>query len=255
MDKLPTVQALEGLADIYSTLAVEPPDRLLICSMAVLTATGFRIGELLTLPLDCEIEETRDGKLRYGLRFYKKKPRSSERQFAIKWVTPKGAELVKKALAEIKEITAPFRKQAKLLEQTPNVFPLIGYQWDQKLSAKEAADLIGFNSNKALYAAVKNRQSDGKSFFYYVGDISNYLFSRRVERLWTLKRNDGTYQMLSETLLLAPKNFFHGQRGVIKLLIEPLTDGFISDFLTGKSGIKSVFERFNLKEPDGIFCR
>ncbi len=83
MSKLPTAQALEGLADIYSTLAVEPSDRLLICLTAIITATGYRITELLTLPLDCEIEETRGGKLRYGLRFYKRKARSSARQFGV----------------------------------------------------------------------------------------------------------------------------------------------------------------------------
>ncbi len=41
----------------------------------------------------------------------------------------------------------------------------------------------------------------------------------------------------------------------MKLLIEPLTVGYITDFLTGKPGAKSVFERFNIKEPDGSFCR
>jgi hypothetical protein len=61
--------------------------------------------------------------------------------------------------------------------------------------------------------------------------------------------------MLSETLIIAPKNFFHFRRGTFPLLIEPVTVQHISDFLGGKPESKSAFERFSLTESDESFCR
>ena len=60
--RLPSDAALQGLADIYREHATEPRDRLRVAAVAILVVTGFRIGELLTLPLDCEVEELRGGK-------------------------------------------------------------------------------------------------------------------------------------------------------------------------------------------------
>jgi integrase len=65
MAMLPSQRALEGLAEIYNQLATESQDRLRACALAILVVTGFRIGELLTLPLNCEVEEERAGKQRY----------------------------------------------------------------------------------------------------------------------------------------------------------------------------------------------
>jgi hypothetical protein len=70
--------------------------------------TGFRIGELLTLPLDCEVEEPRGGKQQYGLRYYKEKARGGERMFAVRWLTDVGAELARRGL-ERSEASPPRR--------------------------------------------------------------------------------------------------------------------------------------------------
>lgn len=255
LKKLPTDNALEGLADIYHKYATELSDRLLICAIALLAVTGFRIGELLTLPVDCEVEEDRNGISRYGLRFYKEKPGSQERKFETRWITPVGAELVKKAIIEIKEITFLFREQAKLLEQNPDRFPLKGYKWNDKLSSRELADLLGFKNTETTNFEIKTGQKEGKYYYYPIVDVESYLLSRRVKNLWTLDRNDGTHQMLSETLLIAPKNFFHAQRGVINLLIEPVTVAHIGDFISGNPNVKNVFEKFGIKENNGNTCK
>lgn len=116
MAMLPSQQTLEGLADIYRELAIDPPDRLRICLLAILAVTGFRISELLTLPLDCEVKEVRGNNPRYGLRYYKEKARGGERMFAVRWLSGTGAELAQAAITEIRTITQPFREQAKILE-------------------------------------------------------------------------------------------------------------------------------------------
>src|SRR6266852_3172771 len=94
-DRLPTEAALLGLADIYRELATEPRDRLRIAAVAILVVTGFRIGELLTMPVDCEVEEVRSGRPRYGLRYFREKSRGGAKMFAVRWLTATGAELAR----------------------------------------------------------------------------------------------------------------------------------------------------------------
>src|SRR5437667_99864 len=92
-DRLPSDAALNGLADVYRQHAKEPRDRLRAAALAILVVTGLRVSELLTLPIDCEVEEVRAARPRYGLRYYKEKARGAERMFAVRWLTPTGAEL------------------------------------------------------------------------------------------------------------------------------------------------------------------
>jgi hypothetical protein len=256
---MPSKAALEGLADIYQRNAKEPPDRLRACALAVLVVTGFRMNELLTLPEDCEVEEVRRGKQRYGLRYYKEKAKGGERMFDVRWLTPTGAELARQAIAEIREITRGVRQQARLLEKSPERVPIPGYSRRDRVSPDEAAQMIGLQQVQFLYKPEYKelkRQREGDRCFYRVAEIEAYLLSRRVERLWTVDRRDGTYQMLSETLFIVSRHFFHSARSDCLLLIDPVTERHISDFISGGKGrSQSAFERFSITEPDGAFCR
>jgi hypothetical protein len=60
--------------------------------------------------------------------------------------------------------------------------------------------------------------------------------------------------MLSETLLVIFRNFFLS-RSDCPLLVEPVAIQHIADFLSGRGEIRSVFERFDIREPDGSICR
>ena len=141
--KLPSQKALEGVADIYRIHATEPGDRLRACALAILAVTGFRVGELLTLPLDCEVTEISGGKTRYGLRYYKEKARGAEKMFDVRWLTATGADLARKAITEIRAITPQARERAKILEQNPSRVPLPGYDWSDQMSPKEVAKILG----------------------------------------------------------------------------------------------------------------
>ncbi|HSL93508.1 MAG TPA: hypothetical protein VK905_02775, partial [Bacillota bacterium] len=44
VERLPSPRALEALADLYGSRAAAPPDRLLLAAVALLTVTGFRVG-------------------------------------------------------------------------------------------------------------------------------------------------------------------------------------------------------------------
>jgi len=256
--KLPSDAALRGLADIYREHATEPRDRLRAAAVAILVVTGFRIGELLTLPLDCEVEELRGGKQRYGLRYYKEKARGGERMFAVRWLTDVGAELARRALGEIGRITAEARERARALESAPHRVPIPGFHWAARMASQEVARALGMKNSKSVYRIPGNRlprHQDSQGSFYRAFEVEEYLRTLRVKRLWTLDRRDGTHQMLSGTLLIAFRNFFHPGRPACPLLIEPVVVQQISDFLSKRGETRPAFERFNIREEDGSVCR
>lgn len=253
--KLPSPQALNGLAAVFHNRATEPADRLRIDALALLVVTGFRIGELLSLPLDCEEEEIYQGEKQYGLRYYREKARGEALQLAVRWLTPVGAQLARKAIAEIRVITAPFREQARRLEQNPSNVTFLGSQEAEKLTPQEAQHILGM---KSLDTLRQNRSIQflrhGKPWhtFYLASEVAAYV-SARQHTLWTLDRRDGTYQWLSETLLIAPRWFFRPRNRVNPLLIEQVSYPDILNFLT--SPFSSVFKRFDIHEADGSVCR
>ncbi len=256
--KLPSRKALEGVAEIYHTHAKNPADRLCACALAILAVTGFRLGELLTLPLNCETVERVDGRERYGLRYYKEKTRGAEKMFDVRWLTAIGAELARKALAEIRELTLPARERANILEQNPNRVPIPGHQWADSLSANEVANVLGMKHARSVHLIPSEKLPSSKvkgNCVYRGSDVEAYLFSERVEQLWTLDLRNGTYQMLSETLLIAFARSFQLTHPVNPLLVEPMTSRQLDRFLTGKGTEKSAFERFGISEEDGTVCR
>src|SRR5665213_1619017 len=250
-DRLPTDAALQGVADIYREHAKEPADRLRAAAVAILVVAGFRIGELLTLPLDCEVEEVRCGNPRYGIRYYKEKARGAEKMFAVRWLTATGAELARKAIHDIRTLTQDARSRAAVLEKTPHRVPIPGFHWAARMTAAEVTLALGTKKVPSLLP----RHHDREGVYYRAFEVEAFLQSRRGSPLWTLDRRDGTFQMLSETLLIVFRNTFHPGRAVFPLVVQPVFVSQIADFLAGGGGTASAFERFGIHEPDGSFCK
>ena len=261
--KLPSSQSIAGLATIYR-FAPEPKDQLRAAILALLLATGLRVGEVLTLPLDCEVEAVQADKVVYGLRYYREKVSHAENRYDIRYLSPKQAELARHAVQRLRLLTAAVRVQARVLEQEPSRVAIPGFTGNDRLTAAVIAPACGFkegrNGQKYVSKLAKAghfcRYTDEAGDFYYVAaELEAYLLSERVERLWTLDRKDGTYQLLSETLIIAFKNFFHSEKATNPLLVEPVSHAQISDFISGKKSTRSVFERFEIRETDGTFCK
>jgi hypothetical protein len=104
-------------------------------------------------------------------------------------------------------------------------------------------------------AEMPRTRGPGYDYYCLTADVEAYLLKKRVKRLWTVDRGDGTYQMLSETLLIAFRNFLHPVRATNQLLVQPITAGQFGNFLSGNTGVQSVFERYDIRDEDGPVCR
>lgn len=88
-------------------------DQFYLPVLTLLLGTGFRIGELATLPVDCLIEE-RD---RLGIRFYpEKKPRLD-----IRWIPENWQEAIKDAYQRVYKLTDTGRKIASEKRVNPSI--------------------------------------------------------------------------------------------------------------------------------------
>lgn len=259
LSKLPTTTALEGLADVYNQLAQTPQDRLRIAAVAILVVTGFRVGELLTLPVACEVEEMRRGRPAYGLRYYKSKAGAPGKLYDVRWLTPLQADLAREAIREIRDITEPARQQAKVLEDNDPHIPIPGFAETDRMYARDIQHIMGMPQLSAVHGTISREQlpryGKEKKYYFLPSEFEAYLQTRRVKNLWTVAREDGTYQMLSESLFVVFKNFFFPRGGHVCLLAEPIRKSQINSFLSSHGLNKSVFERFNIREEDGTFCR
>lgn len=253
VERLPSPRALEALADLYGSRATAPPDRLLLAAVALLTVTGFRVGELVTLPEDCEVREMRNGEPVYGLRYYKEKTRRREKMLAVRWLSLLQAELAQQAVLEIRQLTAGLREQARILEAHPDRVPIPEYEPDDRVDSKTLARILGLKRWRSIREYAKNglpcdRRPGESRYHYRIGDVELFLMRLRQTPLWVVDRGDGSRQSLSETLFILPRNFLDPNKAPIRLLVEPLRVGQLQRFLAG------VFARFDIREEDGSYC-
>lgn len=275
LERLPTRRALVGLAEIYRLHAKEPCDRLLICAVGLLLVAGFRISELLSLPFDCWVAEPHRGRERLGLRYWNRKAKGGVWQWAVRWLSPMGAELARSLLDEINAITATARDQARILERDPTRVEIPNTEGRKTLTTQEIAFLFGTDLrgiNKRIFRGYLNLSLVGKEKFNKTNYINLYLKSdveaellKRRGKLYTFKLGNGKFQSLSETLLITHPGFLdltyrnppYRKNPVVTILVTNLNLGIIAGFLAGKRDKKgsrypSAFERFGILEPTNL---
>jgi hypothetical protein len=257
--KMPPEEAIFAIGKMFSGLATNERERLVVCALALLLATAFRVGEVLTLPLDCEVTEGSGADEKYGLRFYKEKSPSGEKRLAVRWLTAAQAELAKAAITEVKSHTEAARKRARILEQHPDTVLLPDVSPDELLAQDQVANLLGCARQSVYTIPVSKlpRQLSGQGYLFRASDVMTYLFSRRAP-LWVVDRRDGTYQLLSETLFIQFLNAGHANKAMNPLLVEGLHEQALNDFLGGRveknrTIMKSAFERYNIRNDNGQF--
>jgi len=267
MKRLPSDSAIQAVGDIYAKHAKEPRDRLIACILAVMLATAFRIGEALTLPLDCLCSEGTGTSKRWGIRYHKEKSRGGRKQLAVRWMTPKQAELARTAIQEAKKLTLAARKRARQLEARPDRVTLPGIAGNRLLRREEVAKLLRIaptSVNRLPFSelareAIRIPGRKSVRYEYRAEDVCSYLLRLRVPALWVVDRRDGTRQSLSESLFIAFRNFFNEHLETNPLLVEPVLEQVVNDFLGRRMALgtatRSAFIRFGLRDEDGQFFR
>jgi hypothetical protein len=146
--KLPSTEALDALATIFAEDPRESRDIFTTCTAAMLLCAPSRVSEVLALPADCEVWETkRDGTRAYGWRFQPGKGGAP----MIKWIPDAMACLAQEAIRRVRVMTVEARRIASWLENNPDMFyrhaacPDVAE--NEPLSIEQAAKAIGTPCN------------------------------------------------------------------------------------------------------------
>lgn len=262
--QMPSEHQLDAVARLAHLVEL-PSDRLRMACVKLLHCAPWRIGEVLTLHDDCEVERERvsfdiddaqhESVLRYGIRYQKEK--SSE--FDIKWIPTAMVDVAKSAIAEILSITAEARATAKWMEAHPGraKLPAIDHGPYQCFGSQDICDMFGLS-----------RQSAGAQWLRLhgvtVGPDGIFAVPRaQVEALlladMAKSMPDPNKRRWSSYLFLVHRNFFHADRATNPCSIELTSDQNIRDFLCGRGGqvnrVQSAFERYDLRMADGELAR
>lgn len=237
-EKMISPEALNRLAEI----SANPPDdetRLIIRIVDLMVLGGFRIGEVLTLPLNCWVENrdspvvnpaTGEKMVPCGIVYAAEKVRD----YRTKWLPLAGVEMARRAIDDLARLCAPARKAASWMERNPGrLMPFGHLSPDDLISGSEACALLGI-SDGSLRGRIPSRQglAGAKSpMSYRVGDIEA-IYLKRGGPVDVLVMPSGRRQSLSESLVVGFVNQFHGNRGKLVWLPCPLKVGVFQDALS-----------------------
>jgi hypothetical protein len=150
--KLPNEEALNALAAIFAGSPKPSRDVFTSSVCAMLLCAPSRVSEILSLPVDCEVWETkRDGKKAYGWRF---QPGKGGLPY-IKWIPESMESLAREAIGRVRLLTEEARNIARWYENNPDRFyrhkdcPDVHER--QALSAVEASLALGVPAEIPMY--------------------------------------------------------------------------------------------------------
>lgn len=291
MARLPSEEAIGGVADIYALHARTQNDQLLACILAIAISTGLRIGEVLTLPRNCLVTEGSGAERKWGLRYNKQKSRGRFRVLSTFWLTPAQARLARQAVHRARRLTRAAHLQARVLDASPHTVPLPGYTPDSELGRATVASLLGYRAvnsinvvpRDVLPRVTRSNPAGGRQTVFVARDVSAFLQTLRPRPAWVVDRGDGSKQMLSESLFVAFRNQMHGidpdapgrARGTNPLVVESISEAVVNAFLGGHNETTeegepgavlrdgrwmcmrtpSAFARFDIREKGGSIVR
>ncbi len=150
--KLPNENLLNILADIFASDPKVPRDIFTSSVCAMLLCAPSRISEILALPVDCEVWQTKkDGSKTYGWRFQPGKGGNP----CIKWIPDAMVSIAQEAISQIRKLTDKARKIAKWYEDHLNLFyrhqNCPNATEEQSLTAKETALALGIPTEDKYY--------------------------------------------------------------------------------------------------------
>lgn len=262
MSKLPSPEAIRALGAIFG-LATEPGDRVVIDVMAVLTSQPDRIGEALSLPVDCEVEEECNGKLAYGLRWLNKKGAPP----TVKWVLDEMEPVIREAIGRLKSMSERGRRIAAWYEAHPTSLyldPEHEHLRNQEWLSKEEASAIIWRgpvartvlnmmliTNKIPKELVRSDVHGREVLRVRFADIERFVVSKLPSDFPIFERN---YNLkFSDAMCVFPTDSLHGNKTEWRCMITRLTHSQINSRirLDNSQRADSFFEKFGFHESDG----
>ena len=263
--RMPTDELLEALPLLASRVkkAADPRDVIRMSCVKLLHCGPWRIGEVLTIAADCEVEQDKidargevvvdDGGQpvkRYGIRYRMEKSGQDD----IKWMPTAMVDVARAAIAEIREATESAREVARWMEANPGRAKLAGPDHGnrQVYTSVEVAELFGMEGHKAGNQWLRNRDIQAKdgTFAATRGELEQALIDEMIERM-----PNPAVRPWSDYLFLVFNNLYHVGRATNPSSLALTKDQHISDFLCGRgegsNRVVSGFERYVVHDASG----
>ena len=263
MSKLPSPAAIRALGAMFG-LAEDLGDRVTIDVLAILTASPDRVGEALSLPVDCEVEEEHDGALVYGLRWLNEKGAPP----SVKWVSREMEPVIREAVARLRDASKRARHIALWYEVKPTSlyldpeFEHLRYQ--EWLTREEASAMIWKGpvartvlnmmlvQNNIPKELVRNKGQGGSGVIRVrFADLEHFLLKKIPPGFPILNRD---YNLkFSDALCVFPADSLHGTKTELRSMITRLTHSQINSRISQEHSVRTqtIFEKFGFQEEDG----
>jgi hypothetical protein len=266
-ERLPSAGALAIYAECTNN-PTNDEERILLRAIDLHIAMGTRIGEALTVPLDCWIEEevrdtgSQEGRhlpngqslARCGIRFYPEKGYD----IAVNWLADQDIPLARRAITELTTLCAEARSVAKWLEEHSG--RLWDHSPDELISASQLMQYIPHATVEGLLCGMRQRRirvarsrRTGQSpdhTLYRAGDIER-AFSIPAYRLAAIAGEQGQVVLkLSDALCVkfdGQFSFVHRFRNYRRPLLVTAAD--INKALGGRND-QSIFDRRQMTVED-----
>jgi len=251
--KMPAIEALEALGDVSGSAALydSHTDLVLMRVVDILVSTGFRIGEVLSLP-ENPIVPNAEG---IGLRYWPEKRGQSR----IRPIATAHRELVERAIRDLTEACADARRVALWCEanpgrvQLPEGLPDIVSSRDVE-SLGLAANAVQWLRRNQVPTFVRQR-----TLLFKRTELQKALVALRDDRV-PLTTGEGKTQTLGQSLIVLFRHELHTDRATNRFIPTWMRQGQIADFLGARDASKgaesgSVFKRRDLRNCDGSYHR
>ncbi|WP_143502151.1 integrase [Pseudomonas sp. Irchel 3E13] len=262
--RLPSPESLSAIAEIFG-VAQEPGDVFTSSICALLASAPSRINEVLSVSINCEVEEfdSKSDRLLYGLRWLPSKGGKPQ----VKWVVQSMASVAQEAVKKIRAISEPAREVAKWYEVNPDKLflppELETLRECQYLTSAQVGMIVfadpplnGNNTRRGGDWCRKHNIPERCAYDPKCKDAPRFAF-KDVELALTKIKPKG-FPFLdrerrikySNALCLVRRNELNKMATYRSAIVLPDT-GYIQTQLTGSPSVINIFDRFGYAEKDG----
>lgn len=250
---LPSEEAIEAVLALYQgEYELTDFERLVICAVTIMFATGVRIQELLELRDDALIYE---GGSAYLL-FNKAKSPDVEDRMAL---SARQAALVAEAMGRARQLTRAARAQASVLDAFPCIVPLPPEYANQRLfgidevGAVLGREIVSGSQLRKVLGIQASATSDKVSRSQLQDCLQRIREKRCPESITGLAHMGASTPVpLTRALFVMFLNGAHSKKADWRNLVHLMRYEHAHDILVGRKGtVESVFARHGLLERDG----